>query len=742
MAVPTLYTIKFKGTGSPQVYPLLAGTTLGTQIGADFGTMEGYGTTGSYGLGRNNNRVAEAFGKVFAVQNGKVYAYTPGGSWALVHTFTSGFYVNTGLHLLHPDGRPLLAFLWRESATNNFHRAQSWDGVTWTNYSLGVSVLSTGGAQSVIWRNSIFWNITTRLFEFNFQTNALTTWSYEPSRAAVWCVHKNDLYLYSATSSNWPMGIHTLEGGVWVNQVNTPDQWNFSDWTNGGCLFSDGNDLIGFAPGKTNGSTQDGTVAIRWPSSGGSAVAITDPVVPATYRAGGGSASQYDTWDIVIDNNTNPGIPPTVHIWRYGGSSAMNPATTRTCWTFQYRAITFTGYVSGGPFIAGEVISGGTSLATSIAHDVAAGQVHLTEVVGTFASGELLTGQTSGATANSTSVLTEQAMISNGSSITSDFALPLCLDSVGPYIPTYPQARAELGTSGVQLTHGAVTGPGWTLNETITGVATAASITTTVDLTAGVDLSVNNLSSIQIDALGVHTDINLATGAAIPTAVTRAEIMANLSTAFGAEATVAAYDVGGQFITITSATTGSSSQIEFTAPSGTDGTDTAFGPTFGATGVYPNTFNGAQAVATLIIDNTGNIVVYLTNDTAFINGEVITGGSSGSAATLSAGPSYGIAIPSTGVSNNTKFYFQVYGTSPATVTLSLYSGSGEEPPDVLETILSVTLESGVAPGTMPSISSGTIINMPTDDGVRLWSLVHDASSFAAGDSYSLMLDAI
>ena len=65
-------------------------------------------------------------------------------------------------------------------------------------------------------------------------------------------------------------------------------------------------------------------------------------------------------------------------------------------------------------------------------------------------------------------------------------------------------------------------------------VRSHAEIISTVDLTGGIDLTVNFLSSIQIDALGVHADINLAAGAAVPTAVTRAEIITHLVTAFGA----------------------------------------------------------------------------------------------------------------------------------------------------------------------------------------------------------------
>lgn len=57
------------------------------------------------------------------------------------------------------------------------------------------------------------------------------------------------------------------------------------------------------------------------------------------------------------------------------------------------------GSVTGGPFVVGETVSGGTSSATGDIAWVGSGYVELINVAGTFVSGETITGSTSAATA-------------------------------------------------------------------------------------------------------------------------------------------------------------------------------------------------------------------------------------------------------------------------------------------------------------------------------------------------------
>jgi hypothetical protein len=634
MAISTIYVQKFKGTGSPQIYPLLAGTTLGTQIGYDFGTLES-GAIHASGGPCVRNRIAEAFGKTFTLQSNDIREKDQGGTgnWGIAYTLVlAGGGVHngrdSGWHLLHPDGRPCLAFLVASSITDTF-AIFSYDGINWNEVTVTLTGASSGAtvSDSVSFRDSIFWctngNAPYNITEYNFSTNSSTFYGFGLAncRDKGVCVASNELYSISPPAGNSPFYLYKLSGGIFSTWRTQSYAYSSGETTSGTAMFPDGGDIISLTCGQISGGNR-GCHATRWQdvATPGTALNITDPVIPSAFRASA-TGTNYQSWEVLVDNNSNPGLPPTVYIWHLTGYAMMTTYGSRIAYQFQYRAITH-GTVTNGPFIAGETVTSAGG-ATGVIHAVGSGQLHLTDVVGTFASSELLTGNTSGATATSSSLLADQALLSLGSSISPDFSLSCMIrDSVGPYIPTWPNARAELGTLGVQLTHGAVTGPGWALNETITGA-------------------------------------------------------------------------GG-------------------------------------------------ATATLIIDNTGTIIVYPTNSTDFINGEVITGGSSGTFATLSAGPTDNASIPPVEVVGGTKFYFQVYGSFPATVTLSLYSSATEESIDKIETILSLTLESGTAPGTMPSISGGTIINMPPDSAVRLWSLVHDATTggFAAGDSYELSLDAV
>lgn len=66
-----------------------------------------------------------------------------------------------------------------------------------------------------------------------------------------------------------------------------------------------------------------------------------------------------------------------------------------------------TGAVTGGPFVVGETVTGGTSSATGkvVYFDAVGTSLTLNTVTGTFASGETITGGTSGATATSSATL-------------------------------------------------------------------------------------------------------------------------------------------------------------------------------------------------------------------------------------------------------------------------------------------------------------------------------------------------
>jgi len=105
---------------------------------------------------------------------------------------------------------------------------------------------------------------------------------------------------------------------------------------------------------------------------------------------------------------------------------------------------------------------------------------------------------------------------------------------------------------------------------TIPDSGTPATFTSTPDLIAGVDLSTNKFVSIDVNNAGPVT-IDLSAGAALPTAVTRAEIIANLQAALpAADITVTPTNGGGGewWVTLTTVAGGATAEIEFQEPPG------------------------------------------------------------------------------------------------------------------------------------------------------------------------------
>lgn len=636
MAVPILRAHKFKGAGSPEIFPLINGTVLGTSEGA-FGSLESpvvHTTTGP----RVFRRIIEAFGKVFLIHGPDIREKDEGGieNWGVVNSILVGSDEPdgrcSGWYLIHPAGSPLLAFLWKGNTipgnSSDIYKTFTYDGVIWTTTSLGVSNGAITTGMSISFRDSIFWfqpNLGFTVIEHNFLLSTTTTYIVEDitdQRHAYFVVVENMLHLVADSPIAQGYKLYRFLGGAFVF-LEIASITRAVPQDEGGCWgFPDGEDLIGFQCGEEVGF-DFGDTAIRWVRAGDETpLRIDNPVFPAAIRPGGVLAVATATWEGIVDNNSNPGLPPTIHVWRMPGPAHSG---TRVSYTWQFRALTHDS-VTGGPFVVGEIVTGGTSGATGQITKVGAGKIHMTNVSTVlFQSSEVLTGSTSGATANGTSVLTEQPLILNGTSISADFSIPMAMDSIGPDIPSFPAVRIEIGITGVRLTHGATTGGPFQLGETITG------------------------------------------------------------------------------------------------------------GTSGATG-------------TLFIDNLGNLVVFPTNpSTLFANGEVITGSISTAFSTMTSGPAANTSIPSKEIAGGTKHYFRVYGSTPDPVPVTtLYSSAEEQAPEITESIIAVNLESGTPPGLAPTISSGTILNLPADDGVRVWSLSHDSvgGGFSAGDVIELSLKGV
>jgi hypothetical protein len=618
MTVPTIYVEKNAGSGQSQVYPLLGGTVLGTQDGADFGVLSATGIPE-----RPSTRTIEAFGKKFTAQGRYIYEKpATGGAWTQTQELIYGAgYCEGKMHgwrILHPGGRPVLAIQWKSHASWNYRAITfTWDGDNWTTVLLGTHSSYTG--DSITFRDSYFAYMGGGLYEYNFATQAavLHMTFQANSRDAYFCVKGNTLYLLEGAYDPAVYKVYVFQGGNF-NTVfsNLGGVISSAQSRYGGTavLLPDGDDMVILGNIRTwDGSTVYGSNAARIASTG-AAVGVAAEILLASMMPS--HRIRHECWEMLVDNNSNPGIPPTIHIWHGEWASQV-----WTSYTFQYRAITY-GAPESGTFVPGDVVTGSLSGATGVVHAVVSGKVHLTNVVGTFNDGsvapETLTAD-SGAYATSSDALVDQQLVLNGSSISFDFALPSSHGSVGPYIPTYPSARIEMGITGVRLDIGVVTSGPFVLGETVTDQSN------------------------------------------------------------------------------------------------------------GATGI-------------VFIDNGVNLIVYRTNATQFGANAIL--GAGGASATVSA-VAVNAPIPSHEVIGGRKHYCKVYG-DPSNYVATLYIAKGEEAPWEAQTIISVALESGTPPGTSPSVLDGTVIDLPADNGVRVWSFVHDANDagLEAGDTYELSMDAV
>lgn len=464
MVAPTILVVKNR-SGTPQIFPLLLGTVLGTQDGSDFGAVE-TGVNNNY---RTGNRIIEAFGKRFVSAKHNIYERDEGGSgvWGSVHARSGNVGGNSdgsaqsGLHLLHPNGVPTITSLYFNGGSGIVFLTTSTDGVSWSDTSLGVGSGSTPfSGHSIAFRDSIFWlhqpaGNAFQVVEHRLTTNTTTTYSIlgNSHRGAAFAIVNNELYLHGFTSNNnvlndWLIFRFTGISWVTVTSLTGFKRKGTSGQICGSCCWADGDDLIIFAGGETAPGAVDGDTFYRITDPAGSPTVTDVTTLYLTsgngadiFAPGGGSAVEFATWDVLIDNDTNPGQAPAIYLWRYGGSGQ---AGTRTAWTFNYRQITH-GTVTG-TFSVNEIVTGTTSGATAKIAAVGSGFLSLTNVDesgGVFQSGEPLT--TLGGSATSSSLLIEQPFTSDGTSISAIFALPHTVDGIGIRIPTKPAARAEIG---------------------------------------------------------------------------------------------------------------------------------------------------------------------------------------------------------------------------------------------------------------------------------------------------------
>jgi len=140
-----------------------------------------------------------------------------------------------------------------------------------------------------------------------------------------------------------------------------------------------------------------------------------------------------------------------------------------------------------------------------------------------------------------------------------------------------------------------------------TGVAI---YTGTVDLSSGVDLSTNKNVKLNIDSAGA-VQIDCSTNASNTSSVTIDEIIANINNAGFGTIAFRSDSAGnpittGKYITIISTISGSSSKVEFTAPSANDASNEIFGLNESS---YPHTYSGGGGYTIPADSTTYNVII-------------------------------------------------------------------------------------------------------------------------------------
>lgn len=172
----------------------------------------------------------------------------------------------------------------------------------------------------------------------------------------------------------------------------------------------------------------------------------------------------------------------------------------------------------------------------------------------------------------------ELTFISNENALINAFGAPLVDDTVTPNKSATPMITAGIhylrnGSSLQVIRVSDGTDAAATVN--LTDLGTPATYTSTPDLAAGTNMSVNRFVRLDVNNGGAVT-IDLGAGAALISAVTRAEIITNLQAALNAaDITVAPVTGGGgeELISLTTTAGGATAEIEFQEPPGNAATN-------------------------------------------------------------------------------------------------------------------------------------------------------------------------
>jgi hypothetical protein len=163
-------------------------------------------------------------------------------------------------------------------------------------------------------------------------------------------VHNNCLFMVGSvgTGASDTFKLWKLQASF-IEQHNFTTQNNGGFGENGGCVLFSANDaLYTILPGDDSGADGNTMWKISNPGEATQTVIeITDPVIPAAYRSGGGSANETNRWFSFVNNDSRTTLPE-VFLWRLSDF----PSGTYECFSFLNE---FTELSSLGTGLAGNI---------------------------------------------------------------------------------------------------------------------------------------------------------------------------------------------------------------------------------------------------------------------------------------------------------------------------------------------------------------------------------------------------
>ena len=289
------------------------------------------------------NRVIQFQNQIYAVAVDGVYKKTdptlPTGAWTQDHACTSVVTAGENFQLRGPyqivlNGVTSLFVMWGESAASTNWNASILDGTTNIWSDVGVQAATAHATTNTLGKEIVYRSVLYGLTDTGIMTFDPGALSFgvlssaliaRPQRAG-FGIFNDRLFLLGRSTISGFIALYEIVGGGLIHLFDTTFADLGGDVVTGGrySLFPspDGLVMYGIATSSTGG---DGTIFMKFIDTAGTISFdsdLSDPVLPALFRAGGGSTAITNRWWMHYDQQTTPGVARAVIHFALSGSAA------------------------------------------------------------------------------------------------------------------------------------------------------------------------------------------------------------------------------------------------------------------------------------------------------------------------------------------------------------------------------------------------------------------------------------